>query len=43
MFSIYVFTMSKMREAYYRIVKKFDFDESMTVDFRDIFDGPMAI
>jgi type IV secretory pathway VirB6-like protein len=41
--SIAVFTMSKMREAYYRIVKKFDFDESMTVDFRDIFDGPAAI
>ncbi len=41
--SIAVFTISKMREAYYRIVKKFDFDESMTVDFRDIFDGPAAI
>ncbi len=41
--SIAVFTISKMREAYYRIVKKFDFDESMTVDFRDIFEGPAAI
>ncbi len=41
--SISVFTILKMREAYYRIVKKFDFDESMTVDFRDIFDGPAAI
>ncbi|KAL3816939.1 hypothetical protein ACHAXA_009799 [Cyclostephanos tholiformis] len=41
--SIAVFTISKMREAYYRIVKKFDFDESMAVDFRDILDGPTAI
>jgi hypothetical protein len=41
--SIAMFTISKMREAYYRIVKKFDFDESMTVDFRDILDGPAAI
>ena len=41
--SIAVFTISRMREAYYRIVKKFDFDESLTVDFRDIFDGPAAI
>ena len=33
----------KMRSTYLRIVKKFDFDESQTVDFQDIFDGPAAI
>ena len=32
-----------IRPAYYRIVKKFDFDESLTVDFRDIFEGPAAV
>mmetsp|Transcript_32903 Transcript_32903/g.49042 ORF Transcript_32903/g.49042 Transcript_32903/m.49042 type:complete len:103 (+) Transcript_32903:1-309(+) len=32
-----------MRQTYLRIVKKFDFDESLTVDFQDIFDGPAAI
>jgi hypothetical protein len=32
-----------MKSTYYRIVKKFDFDESLTVDFNDIFDGPAAI
>lgn len=36
-------TMCKMRSTYQRIVKKFDFDESLTVDFRDIFEGPAAI
>lgn len=36
-------TMCKMRSTYLRIVKKFDFDESLTVDFRDIFEGPAAI
>jgi len=36
-------TMMKMRSTYQRIVKKFDFDESLTVDFQDIFDGPAAI
>jgi hypothetical protein len=41
--SIAVFTISKMREVYYRIVKKFNFNKSMTVDFRDIFEGPAAI
>ena len=41
--AISVFTINKMRTTYYRIVKKFDFDESMTVDFQDIFDGPAAI
>ncbi len=32
-----------MRTTYYRIVKKLDFDDSLTVDFQDIFDGPAAI
>ena len=41
--AIAVFTMSRMRASYHRVEKKFDFDESMTVDFRDIFDGPAAI
>ena len=41
--SIAVSTMIRMRGTYYRIVKKFDFDESLTVDFQDIFDGPAAI
>ncbi|KAL7540557.1 hypothetical protein ACHAXR_010199 [Thalassiosira sp. AJA248-18] len=41
--AISVFTIMKMRDTYYRIVKKFDFDESLTVDFQDIFDGPAAI
>jgi hypothetical protein len=41
--AIAVFTMSRMRASYHRVAKKFDFDESMTVDFRDIFDGPAAI
>jgi len=36
-------TLMKMRQTYLRIVKKFDFDESLTVDFQDIFDGPAAI
>lgn len=36
-------TMMKMRSTYKRIIKKFDFDESQTVDFQDIFDGPAAI
>lgn len=40
---ISVWTIAKMRETYYRIVKKFDFDENLTVDFKDIFDGPAAI
>lgn len=41
--AISVWTIMKMRATYYRIVKKFDFDESLTVDFKDIFDGPAAI
>lgn len=41
--AIAVFTIHRMRETYYRIIKKFDFDESLTVDFNDIFDGPAAI
>mmetsp|Transcript_21941 Transcript_21941/g.44519 ORF Transcript_21941/g.44519 Transcript_21941/m.44519 type:complete len:248 (-) Transcript_21941:540-1283(-) len=40
---IAVYTINRMRGTYYRIVKKFDFDESLTVDFQDIFDGPAAI
>jgi hypothetical protein len=32
-----------MRTTYYRIVKKFDFDEAMTVDLSDFFNGPAAI
>ena len=40
---IAVGTMLKMRRTYDRIVKKFDFDESLTVDFADIFEGPAAI
>ena len=33
-----------MRSTYYRIVKKFDFDESLTVDLNDIFSsGPAVI
>ena len=41
--AVSVFTIMRMRATYYRIVKKFDFDESRTVDFKDIFDGPAAI
>lgn len=41
--TISLYTICKMRSTYHRIVKKFDFDESMTVDFNDIFDGPAAI
>lgn len=40
---IAMITIQRMRHAYYRIVKKFDFDETLTVDFRDIFDGPASI
>jgi hypothetical protein len=40
---IAMYTIARMRDAYYRIVKKFDFDETLTVDFRDIFDGPASI
>lgn len=41
--AIAVFTIKSMMDTYYRIIKKFDFDESLTVDFQDIFDGPAAI
>lgn len=41
--SIAIYTIMKMKDTYYRIVKKFDFDDSLTVDFRDIFEGPAAI
>ena len=41
---ISVYTILKMRSTYYRIVKKFDFDESLTVDLNDIFSsGPAVI
>lgn len=41
--AISVFTIIRMRSTYYRMSKKFDFDESQTVDFQDIFDGPANI
>lgn len=40
---ISLWTIHSMRGTYYRIVKKFDFDESMTVDLSDFFNGPAAI
>ena len=40
---ISLWTIHSMRGTYYRIVKKFDFDESMTVDLSDFFHGPAAI
>lgn len=40
---ISILTLHKMRSTYYRIVKKFDFDEAMTVDLSDFFSGPAAI
>jgi hypothetical protein len=33
----------RMVGTYRRIVKKFDFDESLTVDFQDIFEGPASV
>jgi hypothetical protein len=36
-------TSRQMYRNYCRIMKKFDYDERDTVDFRDIFDGPAAI
>jgi len=39
--TISICTMMKMKSTYQRIVKKFDFDESLTVDLNDIFStGP---
>mmetsp|Transcript_31803 Transcript_31803/g.95203 ORF Transcript_31803/g.95203 Transcript_31803/m.95203 type:complete len:192 (-) Transcript_31803:405-980(-) len=41
--SITVATGFKMYSAYLRVTRKFTFDESETVDFTDIFEGPAAI
>jgi len=41
--SITVFTMLRMYRAWLRIQRSFGFDESETVDFTDIFEGPAAI
>lgn len=41
--SITVFTCFKMYSAYLRVTRNFAFDESETVDFTDIFEGPAAI
>jgi len=35
--TISICTIMKMKSTYQRIVKKFDFDESLTVDLNDIF------
>lgn len=40
---ISMWTLQSMRSTYYRIMKKFDFDEAMTVDLSDFFNGPAAI
>lgn len=42
-FVIALCTIRAMRNSYKRIFDKFDFDDSMTVDFTDIFDGPASI
>ena len=41
--SITMFTMMRMYRAWLRINRSFGFDESETVDFSDIFEGPAAI
>ena len=41
--SITMFTMMRMHRAWLRINRSFGFDESETVDFSDIFEGPAAI
>lgn len=41
--SITVFTCLRMYRAWLRMWRNFGFDESETVDFSDIFDGPAAI
>lgn len=41
--SITIFTGFKIYSQYLRVVNRFEFDESETVDFADIFDGPAAI
>lgn len=40
---ITIYTCWKVYTNYQRICKRFGFDESKTVDFRDIFDGPANI
>lgn len=41
--SITILTALKMYKDYYRLQKRFSFDENETVDFTDIFEGPAAI
>jgi len=38
-----IWTCRKIYTNYQRVLKRFDFDESETVDFHDIFNGPAAI
>jgi len=38
-----LYTCHKIYSNYQRVLKRFDFDESETVDFYDIFNGPAAI
>ena len=38
-----LWTCRKMYSNYVRVMRKFDYDESETVDFSDIMDGPAAI
>lgn len=40
---ITIYTCRKIYTNYRRVMKRFDFDESQTVTFHDIFDGPAAI
>lgn len=41
--SVTVYTCCKIYRNYQRVLNRFDFDESQTVDFHDIFNGPAAI
>lgn len=38
-----IYTCRKIYTNYRRVIKRFEFDESETVDFHDIFNGPAAI
>ena len=38
-----MYTCCKIYRNYQRVIQRFDFDESQTVDFHDIFNGPAAI
>mmetsp|Transcript_23141 Transcript_23141/g.38253 ORF Transcript_23141/g.38253 Transcript_23141/m.38253 type:complete len:277 (+) Transcript_23141:175-1005(+) len=40
---VLTYTWGKIYSSYKRVVRRFDFDESQTVDFDDIFNGPAAI